>query len=289
MNIRNGLKLKSVIFFMFTANCPNILFSQIRNVHSNDSFAVAKYPRRSLFGFSISPYMVDKADATPLSGAYRPKTLYEHGFEVGAEYNIHINNSYSVIVGLHGGAAATNYKLFIPGSDFNPDIGYNWNDYGVPEWAYYMSVPVWIQKRWFTGRNSFWNVVAGINIRYYPLRYSQYGFGEVATDVNGNEITVFEIDATMGNNLRPWLNYNLGGGYSLRLRNDNYLQGNLVVNFSDKKIIDGIYQINVTGKPQSNGTFSANMSYIGLSFSYTSTGAKRRLRKMYEKKMKASN
>jgi hypothetical protein len=289
METRISLKLKIIIVLILMASCPAIIFSQTRSNYSNDSLPGNRYPGRSLFGFSISPYIVNKAKATPQSGAYHLKTLYKHGFEAGADYHIHINNCYSVIVGLHGGATATNYKLFIPGSDFNPSIGGNWNEYGIAEWAYYMSVPIWIQKRWFTGSNGFWNVVAGVNVRYYPMRYSAYGLGENISDVNGNQINLLEINATMGNNLRPWLNYNIGGGYSLLLRNHNYAQCNLVANFSDKKIIDGTYQINVSGKPQSTGTFSANMSFVGLSFSYTSTGTNKRLRKILEEKMKNSN
>jgi hypothetical protein len=289
METRISLKLKIIIVLILMASCPAIIFSQTRSNYSNDSLPSNRYPGRSLFGFSISPYIVNKAKATPQSGAYHLKTLYKHGFEAGADYHIHINNCYSVIVGLHGGATATNYKLFIPGSDFNPSIGGNWNEYGPAEWAYYMSVPIWIQKRWFAGSNGFWNVVAGVNVRYYPMRYSPYGLGEIISDVNGNQINLLEINATMGNNLRPWLNYNIGGGYSLLLRNHNYAQCNLVANFSDKKIIDGTYQINVSGKPQSTGTFSANMSFVGLSFSYTSTGTNKRLRKILEEKMKNSN
>lgn len=283
--IRERILITCALMFLTNLLC----FSQSKIEKINQSQISNSSYNRSSFGFSISSYIVNKAKATPLSGAYHLKTIYKHGFEAGADYHLHINNSYSVIVGLHGGASATNYKLFIPGNDFNPGIGGNWNEYGIAEWAYYMSVPIWIQKRWFTGSNGFWNVVAGVNVRYYPMRYSHYGFAEIISDVNGNQIKVLEIDATMGNNLLPWLNYNIGGGYSLLLRNHNYLQCNLVANFSDKKIIDGTYQINVSGKPQSTGTFSANMSYVGLSFSYIATGTNKRLRKILEEKMRNSN
>ncbi len=279
--MKNSFVLKLTSFCILFTLCACLSFSQAIDASRIDSKTTRYATRKSCISFSISPYVVNKAKATPLSGAYHLQTIYKHGFEAGSDYHIHINNSYSIIIGLHGGAASTNYKLFIPGSDFNPSIGGDWKEYGIAEWAYYMSVPIWIQKRWFTGSNGFWNVVAGINVRYYPLRYSLYGFGEYIRDVNGNQIEVLEIDATMGNNLRPWLNYNIGGGYSLLLRNHNYLQCNLLANFSNKKIIDGTYQINVSGKPQSTGTFSANMSYIGLSFSYVFTGANKRLRKLF--------
>ena len=128
-----------------------------------------------------------------------------------------------------------------------------------------------------------------MNIRYYPIRYYRNEIEEDYPDVSGNTVQVLKIDDLIGNNLRPWLNYNIGGGYSLLLQNNNYLQCNLVANFSGKKIIDGTYQINVTGKPQSTGTYSANWSYIGLSFSYILTGTNKRLRKMYEEKLKTNH
>ena len=266
-------------------------FSQTRANYTRDSLLRKDLVRRSFFGFSISPYIVNKAKATPISGVFHPKPIYMNGFEAGPDYHISLNKNYSIMIGLHGGAAATNYKLFIPGSDFNPSLGGNVDDNGqfTGVWNFYMCVPLWLQKRWYTKRNSFWDAFAGVNVRYYPLRYYGAGTGDTYTDINGNQINVLEINDSIGNNLRPWVNYNIGGGYSWLLRNNNYLQCNLAVNFSDKKIIDGTYQINVTGKPQSTGTYSDNWAYVGLSFSYIFTGANKRLRKMYEEKMKASN
>jgi hypothetical protein len=105
-------------------------------------------------------------------------------------------------------------------------------------------------------------------------------------DVNGNNVDVLEITNSIGNNLHPWINYNIGGGYSFLLRSNNFLQLNLLANFSNKKMVNGVYQINVTGKPQSTGAYSANLSYVGLSLSYIFTGANKRIRKIYESKMK---
>lgn len=262
-------------------------FSQARSNDSHDSLIKIINLNRSLFGFSISPYLVDKARTHSMAGNYSLQAIYMYGFEAGPNYHININHSYSVVIGIHGGAAATNYKLFIRRSDFNPNLGGDVNDNGqlTSEWDFYMNMPIWIEKRWFMKNNSFWNFVAGVNMRYYPIRYYRSGVEEEYQDVNGNRVTVLKIDAVIGNNLRPWFNYNIGGGYSVLLRNNNYLQCNLVANFSGKKIIDGTYQINVTGKPQSTGTYSANWSYVGLSFSYLFTGANKRMRKLYESKL----
>jgi hypothetical protein len=263
------------------------MLSQTSNNYSHDSLIITKFLRRSLFGFSVSPYLVNKAISQATTGEYHLNTSYKYGFEAGFDYYFNINNSYSLVIGLHGGAAATNYKLFILRNDFNPSLGGDWDDNGqFANWGFYINVPFWIEKRWLTRSNNFWNIVAGVNVRYYPIRYSSYGIEEITSDVNGNEVKVLEIDALMGNNLRPWLNYNVGGGYSLLLRNNNYLQCNLLANFSNKKIVNGTYTINVTGKPQSTGKYSADMSYIGLSFSYILTGANKRMRKLYESKLK---
>ena len=282
------LNMKIIIFLLFLLSCVHNSFSQTNSSYRRDSLRKTVSIGGSFFDFTISAYVVNKAKATPLSGAYHLKTIYMYGFEGGPDYYFNINNSYSIIIGLHFVAAETNYKLFISKSDFNPNLNFDVNDDGqlTSEWDFYMSLPIWIQKRWFTKNNSFWNVVAGVNIRYYPIRYYRNVIEEDYPNVDGNTVNVLTIDDLIGNNLRPWINYNIGGGYSLLLRNNNYLQCNVVANFSNKKIIDGAYQINVTGKPQSTGTYSADLSYVGLSFSYIFTGANKRMRKLYESKFK---
>ena len=275
-------KKNTILFLLFNIFCM-ACYSQLRQAEISQSESDNAIYKHSFFSFSISPYIVNKAKTTPISGAYHLKTIYMYGFEAGPNYHININNSYSVIIGLHGGAAATNFKLFIPKTDFNPNLSFDVYEDGqlTSDWNFYMSVPLWIEKRWLTKNNGFWNIITGVNIRYYPRRYYGDGVEINYPDGNGNQVTVLEINALIGNNLRPWLNYNIGGGYSFLLRNNNYLQGNVLANFSNKKIIDGTYTINVSGKPQSTGTYSANLSYIGLSFSYILTGANKRLQKLY--------
>lgn len=243
---------------------------------------------RSSTSFFIAPYLDNKAKVTPVSGKYYLKAPYMTGAEVGITHYLNFDKNYSLIIGFHVGAAARNYDLRIPKSDFVPNLNFDVQEYGntTREWDFYMSLPIWIEKRWFTKSNSFWNLLAGVNVRYYPVKSYIDEVGAEYPDVNENYVNVLELDCSVGNNLLPWLNYNIGGGYSMLLRNNNYLQCNLLSNFSFKKMVNGTYQINVTGKPQSTGTYSANLSYIGLSFSYIFTGANKRLRKIYESKMK---
>jgi hypothetical protein len=60
------------------------------------------------------------------------------------------------------------------------------------------------------------------------------------------------------------------------------LRINLLANFSATKVVNFNYSIDVTGKPESTGIYSAKLSYVGLSISYIFTGANRRLLKLYE-------
>lgn len=240
----------------------------------------------SFLSFSISPYLVNKAKATPVSGTYRLKTIYMNGFEAGPDYYINFNKNYSLITGLHGGAAARNYNFFVSKNDFVPSLQSDIIANGALSRTYdfYICIPVWFQRRWYTQKNNQWTAVAGVNVRYYPIAHEDVVDQSADyIDGNGNQIIVLELDYSIGNNLLPWLNYNIGGGYSLMLRNHNFLQCNLIANFSNTKLVKGTYTINVTGKPQSTGNYSANLSYIGLDFSYIFTGANKRLRKMYEK------
>ena len=279
--------MKFIVLFILIFKNPISIYAQTAHDLKNDKISNVLFTHPFL-SFSVSPYIVNKAKATPISGNYHLKTVYQEGVEAGADYHFNFNKNYSLIVGLHGGAAARGFKLFITRSDFNPNLKFDVNE--TPQtnriWDFYINAPIWIEKRWLMKNNNFWSVLFGANVRYYPIRNFGEGFGVNYPDVNGNYVQVVNINDSIGNNLRPWVNYNIGGGYSFLLQNNNFLQFNLLANFSNKKMVNGVYQINVTGKPQSTGTYSANLSYVGLSLSYIFTGANKRLRKIYESKMK---
>ena len=279
--------MKFIVLFILIFKNPISIYAQTAHDLKNDKISNVLFTHPFL-SFSLSPYIVNKAKATPISGNYHLKTVYQEGVEAGADYHFNFNKNYSLIVGLHGGAAARGFKLFITRSDFNPNLKFDVNE--TPQtnriWDFYINAPIWIEKRWLMKNNNFWSVLFGANVRYYPIRNFGEGFGVNYPDVNGNYVQVVNINDSIGSNLRPWVNYNIGGGYSFLLQNNNFLQFNLLANFSNKKMVNGVYQINVTGKPQSTGAYSANLSYVGLSLSYIFTGANKRLRKIYESKMK---
>lgn len=240
----------------------------------------------SHFSFSITPYISQKAKITKESGEYFPGATNMHGLEVGANYHIHLKKDYSLIIGLHGGASARNYKLFISKNEFTPPLKRDVNEErGFTRiYDFYLSAPVWLEKRWASKNNNHWNLLAGINLRYYPsdVDKSTQVYYE---DINSQPVLVYEQDVVISNNFRPWVNFNVGGGYAFLLKNNNFLQLNLLTNFSFTKLVNGGYTVFVTGKNPSIGKYSANLSYAGLSVSYVFTGTNKRLLKIYERKL----
>ena len=239
----------------------------------------------SWFGFYLSPYSTEKGKPVRQSGPYSMGASNVGGIEAGANYFINFNKDYCLIVGAHVGFGGRNFKLFIPKSDFTPNLQDDIDFRGrlTKDYDIYLSAPIWLEKRWIMKKDNTWNLDAGINVRIDPNEEG-YGYGYGGIDVNGQGVLVLDMNGDIGNNLKPWLNFNVGGGYSFFLSNYNFLRINLVANFSATKIANFNYNINVTGKPKSTGTYSANLSYVGLSISYIFTGTNRRLLKLYQEK-----
>lgn len=237
----------------------------------------------SYFSFYLSPYISQKGKCLKQSGAYTLNASKSSGIEAGGNYFINFNENYSLIMGAHAGFSGRNFKLFIAKTDFNPNLENDINFRGTltRDFDIYLSAPIWFEKRWIKKNNSIWNLDAGINVRFDP-NDEGFGYDYGGMNVNGQGILVLDMEGDVGNNAKPWLNYNIGGGYSVFLSNYNFIRINLIANFSTTKIANFNYTINVTGKPSSTGTYSANLSYIGLSIIYILTGTNKRLLKLYE-------
>ena len=270
--------LSGIIFF-----CILLLpaFAQKNNfIRENISKVLYK---GSWFSFYLSPYRAEKGKPVSQSGAYSMSASNQPGIEVGCNYFINFSKNYSLTVGAHVGFSGRDFKLFIPKSDFSPDLQNNINFRGAltKDYDIYLSAPIWAERRWTGKNNSTWNLDAGINVRFDPDEaiYS-YDYGGI--DGNGQYVPVLDMGGWVGNNEKPWINYNASGGYSFFLSNYNLLRINLLANFSATKVVNFNYSIDVTGKPESTGIYSAKLSYVGLSISYIFTGANRRLLKLYE-------
>ena len=234
--------------------------------------------------FSIIPLVSQKAEIDPQSGPYQLGSRPVRGVEAGFNYHSNMNTGYSIILGLHGGVSVRNYSLFIPKEDFTPDEPQDFEEITQSNQTvdFYLSAPLLFEKRWLTGKDGFWNVLGGINIRFYPDQFSE-GISHSKSNDTGGYYNIIELDLEVGRNFKPWVDYNFGGGYSWILGNANLVRANILVNISNKSITEGTYKIQVQGQPVSEGHYASRHSFVGLSINYIFTGCNKRLRKHYEK------
>ncbi len=268
--------MKNIFLFLF-AMCSLSCLAQ-------DSATRRKpVPARQLFkpshiGFTVVPFLVRKAKISEQKGAYSPGSDIMTGIEGGAEYRINFKTDYSLVAGVHGVVSGRDYTLKIPKEDFILPLKYD-IDVSATQSRLYdfcLAVPIWMEKRWRTKNNNHWNITAGINVRFFYGRLFEED-GAYGYYINQQPLRVFDMNLKVGNDAWPWINYNIGGGYSFRLRNQNFLRLNLMTNLSGFKPVRGAYTIDVTGKALSTGRYTADMSYAGLSVSYILTRAKKQL------------
>ncbi len=254
-------------------------FSQDSAASHKKTIPAKQLFKPSHFGFTVIPFLVQKGKIAEQKGNYSPGSDVITGIEAGAEYRYNIKTDYSLIAGIHGVVSGRDYTLHIPKKEFTLPLKYDM-DISAPysrQYDFYLSVPVWVEKRFRTKRNHHWNLNAGINVRFYYGRLSERD-GAYGYYINQQPLHVFDMQLKVGNDAWPWINYNIGGGYSFRLRNENFLRINALINLSDFHPVQGSYTIDVTGKEISTGKYSANMAYAGLSVSYILTRAKKQLR-----------
>ena len=234
---------------------------------------------RSHTGLFLQAGLAQKAVIHKNTGMYDMTASNQVSFEAGVDRYYNINKSYSVIFGLHGGATGRNFLLYLSKDDFQPPTGFDdFYDGGVSrDMAFYISVPLWLERRWIHNKHSAWNIDLGVNLRFVPAD-SEEGFAGYIVD-NGQWLQDLDMRLHLGNNGKPWLNYNVAGGYSMILKNYNLLKINIVANLSFTKFVNGTYKILVRGQPDTEGTYGVTGTALGLSASYIFTGAKKRMAK----------
>jgi hypothetical protein len=263
----------------------NFCEAQKKNMHLlHDS--ITTHFDHSYLSFSLIPGFVLKPKIIKQFGEYSPGAANSFGIEGGINYHITVKNNYFVMTGFHVGASARNFQLLISKNDFNPNLVADVIENGsfTREYDFYLSIPIWLEKTWQPKNHHQWNLLSGVSVRYLPgidLEYITYS----QQDVDGQTVVPFQMNLMIGNNKSPFLNYNIGGGYAVLLKNNNLLRCNVLANISTTKVVNGSYTIDVTGKPESSGTYSASLSFIGLSFDYIFTGANKQLLKLYERNM----
>ena len=222
---------------------------------------------RPHYSFTIIPLLDQKASITKNIDKYWIHSTIMHGFEAGFTRYSHFDKKHSLLIGLFFGAFARNFNFHIPGSLFNPAINGDLisNTAVSREFNFTGSIPILFENRWFTKKNTFWDVNLGITVRYTPSEEEDESW-------TYNHDTFLDMQLTTNYKKTPWLNYNLGGGHSWVFKNDDIFKTSLVASLSLTPLIKGTYQFTVPNEPVVDGTYEARASYIGLSFSYVLTG-----------------
>lgn len=222
--------------------------------------------RNSHIGLTIIPFVCEKARITKSEDKYAIHSTHQLGFEVGLKKYFHIDTAHSIYAGIVFGAYGRNFNYYIPIEEFGSPPG--WNDISTNkaasrEFNFLAGVPLIFQKRWFKKYRNFGYMLGGVTFRYSPY-------------IEENEehrffSTYFRMQFETNPGKKVWLNYNVGGGYSLLLKNKQILSAGLYANLSFTSFAKGQYQFTVPNKPVVEGKYKVNGSYIGLSIGYIFT------------------
>jgi hypothetical protein len=228
---------------------------------------------------SITPYIAEQAAVgRSNTNNYNIHSSSQPGIEAGLNYHLNFNEPYAFIFGIKAGIIGRDVQYRIPKEDFDPpaekDLFFD-GAFSKSMDVSYTSLQLLLQRRWVRAERGYWNIDAGVNLRYSLDNSLLY----VGTYVPNSSDTLFGTKLYFGNNRKPWLNYNLGGGYSWVLKKRNILQVNLHTNLSFIQFVKGSYRFTVPNKPVETGSYGIKGSFIGLSFSYIFTGARKKLQK----------
>lgn len=237
-----------------------------RSAANKESLFVNKH-----IDFTLIPLLTGKASITKNKDKYQIHSTSLIGFEAGFSYYLHFDNKYSLIAGIFFGAYPRNFNYSVPGNEFIPPVVENLMSNGIlsREFNFAGSLPILIEKRWFMKNDKFIHFDAGLTFKYTTRIYDSF------IDYDYGYRPFFNMDLIINENKKIWLNYIVRSGYSFKLKNKNLFKTNLILNKSYKAFVTGNYKFNLPNQPLVEGTYKAKGSYIGLSFSYVLTGAKK--------------
>jgi hypothetical protein len=221
-----------------------------------------------------------KAVINPDPHIYNIGTNSYECLEGGIGYHYSINKKYSIQTGIRGGGIMRDIQYYIPGADFNPPLSYDVRSYKRfdKSGVVFFRVPFFIERRFFTKPGIYWNVQAGISLLYSFMNEEIYE--SWIGDYYNRSIRYLYSIFTPNNNQKPWLNYHIGGGLNLILKNKDVFRINLVGELSFTKFFRGYYSFEIPGKPSIKFDYGVTGSYIALEASYIRTKAKRKFKQL---------
>ena len=200
--------------------------------------------------------------------------------EGGIGYHYSINKKYSIQTGVRGGGIMRDIQYYIPGADFNPPLSYDVRSYKRfdKSGVVFFRIPFFIERRFHKKAGVYWNAQAGISLLYSFMNEEIYESS--IGDYYNRSIRYLYSIFTPNNNQKPWLNYHVGGGLNLILKNKDVFRINLVGELSFTKFFRGYYSFEVPGKPSIKFDYGVTGSYVALEASYIRTKAKRKFKQL---------
>ncbi len=271
-----------IIFTCLSFSYPQFLFAQYKEQNKIKNLQILFSGNH--FGFDISPLSVFKASTKNLKGDKVIRSSATPGFKTGLVYGINFNKEYSLKLGAEAIIAGRNFEVNFYKDEFSPPLKKDYLLNGLKTFTgdLILGMPISIEKRFLLRKNKYIHAAAGLRMNFSTG--GDFDIDQVTVEnINNQYIHAAEIDKTANNDAKPWISYLVSIGRSYILGNNNILQLSLISNLSFTKYVNGTYQIDIPGKPLSEGTYSSSGAYLGVSLNYVFTNANYRLRKIYER------
>jgi hypothetical protein len=251
------------ILFFFTstaeADAQPVRFSQPDRIRSDQRWR-----------FSAFPLVARKAQISKSADKYNIDSHNQIGAEFGFDYALTVKNDLCLLLGLHTGIFGRDLTFLIPGSEFgNLDRG-DLFDNGPPSKTYeflFIKLPLTLEKSWQIRAGQYFKLIAGTALAFGTKDGVTSNY-RLALD-GGGTLTFLTIDYTTNNRGKPWLNAFAGAGFEKLLKNNHFLQFNLIANYSPTYFIRGPYAFTVPNKPEIYGRYKVDGSYLGVQVSYS--------------------
>ncbi|HKC35753.1 MAG TPA: hypothetical protein VKB95_06810 [Chitinophagaceae bacterium] len=272
----NRILIKIKVFILYGSLFNPIQAQQSESVFDWEEliFSENHFSLQFIYGRSA------KAVINPDPRIYNIGTKSYECLEGGIGYHYSINKKYSIQTGIRGGGIMRDIRYYIPGADFNPPLSYDVRSYKIFDkfGVVFFRIPFFIERRFFTKPGVYWNAQAGISLLYSFMNEEIYE-SRIGDYYNRSIRYLYSI-FTPNNNQKPWLNYHVGGGLNLILKNKDVFRINLVGELSFTKFFRGYYSFEVPGNPSIKFDYGVTGSYVALEASYIRTKAKRKFKQL---------
>lgn len=268
--------LKTTIFILYGSLFNFIQAQQPEPVFDWDELIFSENHFSLQFLYGRSP----KAVINPDPHIYSIGSKSYECLEGGIDYHYSINKKYSIQTGVRWGGIMRDIRYFIPRTAFNPPLPYDVRSYKTFDkfGVVFFRVPFFIERRFYKKPGAYWNAQAGFSLLYSLM--NEETTQAYTADQNNRLIRYLYGIFTPNNNQKPWLNYHVGGGLNLILKNKDVFRINLVGEISLTQFYRGYYLFEVPGNAPIKFDYGVTGSYVALQASYIRTKAKQKFKQL---------